>query len=120
MAPPFTIHGSFQAKCVSVYDGDTITVEMSFRQEALESFKIRLLHINAPEIKVRKNVRDREEVKKAGLESRDFLRNRVLGEEVSLKCEGFDSFGRILAEITHEGENVNQLMITSGHAVPFK
>lgn len=120
MANPFTIQGSFAAKCVAVYDGDTITAQLKFRQETPETFKVRLLHINAPETKVRKTIANREEVKKAGLAARDYLRGLILGENITLECEGFDSFGRVLATLTHKGENINQLMITAGHAVQWK
>ena len=117
----FTIRGDYSAKCVAVYDGDTITVEMKFRQEQPELFKIRLLGINAPEIRVLKSVADREEIKKKAIEARDFLRDMVLDKEVTVNCAGLDGFGRVLGIITVKGvpKSINDIMLDEGHAEQF-
>lgn len=119
-APRFTIKGDFQGICTDVYDGDTITVEIPFRQEELESFRIRMLRINAPEIKVRMTEPDRAAIKLAGLAAKDFLKEKIFEKEVQLQCSGFDNFGRVLATVFCDNEDICQLMLDSGHAVPFK
>ncbi len=105
----------YKGLCTAVYDGDTITLNLNlgfnFR---VNNFKIRMLGINAPEV-VGAN-------RAAGLASRDFLASRVLDRMVMLHSykDRADKYGgRWLGEIYHDGVNVNQLMIESGHAVPY-
>ena len=53
-AKPFTIEGEYNAKCIDVYDGDTITMQFQFRGE-YNNFKIRVKGVDCPEIKPKKS-----------------------------------------------------------------
>ena len=97
---------------MSVYDGDTLTVEIKQR------VKVRLLECWAPE------VRGKERPK--GLVSRGALRNMVDGRKVLLyvpttkaKHVGdMFSFGRVLGHVwTPDDKNpISQRMVEGGHA----
>ncbi len=114
--PKFSFSGdAYQSKCVKVYDGDTITVVLKPRLDSQYwKFNIRLLSINTAEIRNR----DEDEKKKA-YAARDFLREKILGKIVTIKCGDFDAFGRILATVFLDDENINELMLDTGHATPF-
>ena len=111
-APPF----HYRAIVTSVYDGDTCTadVDLGFKV-TVRGEKIRLARINAPEI--------RGENRKAGLVSRDYLRDLILGREVLLKTikDKRGKYGRYLGEIIvkkgRRNLNVNNALLTAGHAV---
>lgn len=96
---------------IKVYDGDTITVAAKvpgLRGSGIYRFNVRLRDIDAPEL--------RGETKVAGIESRNYLRNLVLGEDVLLKDVGTEKYGRLLAHVYIGEANVGQRMLDSGHA----
>jgi micrococcal nuclease len=107
---------NYLAKVVSVYDGDTCTVDIDLGLRTwVHNEKLRLSRINAPEVTGVE--------KPAGLASRDFLRSLIEGKEIHLQTikDRREKYGRYLAEIyVQQGEewvNVNDLMVTNGHAV---
>ncbi len=107
----------YKAKIISVYDGDTCRVDIDLGLKVwLKNEKLRLLRINAPEM--------RGPEKEKGKASRDFLRNLILDKEVILqtKKDKKGKYGRYLAEIWMEDAaknwiNVNDLMVADGFAV---
>ena len=104
----------YKATVTKVYDGDTITVDFELGFGIiLKSQKIRLLGINTPEV--------RGESKSEGLISRDALRARILGKVITIKTskDKKGKFGRWLGEVFIEEENINQWLITEGHAKPY-
>ena len=97
-----------------VYDGDTITVDIDLGFDVLmKNQKIRLLGINAPEI--------RGESRKSGLVSRDFLREKISGKWVVLKTkkDKKGKYGRWLGEVFLEEKNINNLMLSEGMAKEY-
>jgi micrococcal nuclease len=104
----------YSAKIKSVYDGDTIRADISLGFGIfIKNEKIRLLNINAPEI--------RGDSKEDGRRSRDYLRSRVLNKNVILKTyrDKKGKYGRWLAEIFVNDENINNTMIKLGYAKSF-
>jgi len=107
----------YKAIVKSVYDGDTCTVDIDLGLKAwICDEKIRLYGINAPEI--------RGDERAKGLQSRDFLRETISGQEVLLQTfkDRKGKYGRYLANIWIRDENnnlidVNKLLVDSGHAV---
>lgn len=102
----------YKATVVSVYDGDTITVDidlgfhMTFRQS------VRLAEINAPEMTgINKD---------SGKRSRDRLREMLpIGCTVKLETfkDGKEKYGRYLATVINsEAVNVNARMVDEGFA----
>ena len=107
----------FIAKCVEVYDGDTITVVICFDlTNKFLKFKVRLLGIDTPEIRTRDKLE-----KKRGFEARDYLRSLILNKLIYLKCGKFDKYGRLLGTVLsiNDHKNINDLLIDGGYAEPY-
>ena len=105
----------YNAKVTKVYDGDTITVDFDLGFGIiLRKQKIRLLGINAPEV--------RGEQREDGLKTRDELRKRILGKKVVIKTskDKKGKYGRWLGEIWLEDECVNDWLIKEGFAEEYK
>ena len=106
----------YRATIVSVYDGDTCTVDIDLVLSAsIRGEKLRLIRINAPEL--------RGSERPEGLKSRDHLRDLILGKVVLLQTikDRREKYGRYLAEIWLEQKsgvplNVNDAMVKDGHA----
>jgi endonuclease YncB( thermonuclease family) len=89
----------------SVLDGDSVTVVCDGERR-----QVRLYCIDAPE-------------KEQGLwgdESRSALRSRLRrNDRVQLRIHDTDSYGRQVAEILHNGENINLRMVEGGYAAVY-
>lgn len=93
------------AKVVGVSDGDTIKVLDVDNQE----FRVRLLHIDAPE-------RGQDFNKKA----KEYLASLCFGNEVKIIWQKKDQYQRILAEVFVKEMNLNHEMVKQGYAWHFK
>jgi len=105
---------TYRANVTSVYDGDTITVSIDCGFGiVLKDQKIRLLGINAPEV--------RGEQRESGLVTRDRLREKIDGKQVLLKTkkDKKGKYGRWLGTIWIEEEDVNQWLLTEGLAQEY-
>ena len=107
---------NYKAVVKSVYDGDTVTADIDLGFYMIQKkVKIRLYGINTPELRG-----GTDETRKAGYHARDFLRQRVLNQEVVLFCKGKGKYGRWLCEIfVKDGEelvSMNEALITKGLA----
>lgn len=105
---------TYYAVVKSVYDGDSITVDidLGFNMWMLNQ-KIRLLGIDTPEI--------RGEERSDGLVSRDWLREKINDKVVILKThkDSKGKYGRWLAEVYLDGVNINQQLLEEGLAEPY-
>lgn len=121
---------TYRATVVSVYDADTITVDvdLGFHQKS-EQIKLRLFGINAPEM--------RGPERPEGIVSRDWLRDEILDQEIVIRTykdgRGKGKYGRWLADIFASSDVVrdaqgrlalspdavsfNQKLVTNGLAV---
>lgn len=104
---------SYKALVTSVYDGDTITVNLDLGLNSwLKGKKCRLFGIDTPEL--------RGDDKEAGKRARDALRKLILDKEVIIKTEKDKSgkYGRLLVTVyTLNGFNVNEWLVNNGFAV---
>jgi len=101
--------GDFRAEVVKVIDGDTISVKWNRRDFI---FPVRFLGTNAPEMS-----------EEGGAETREWLENIILGEEVEILVNPkirVGKWGRILGTIIHHGININELSIQEGRATTFE
>ena len=101
-SPHKQIVEGFPAKVVKITDGDTVRVTWSERNF---DFPVRMLHIDAPEIG------------EGGRTSKQWLANRILGEEVYVIIDPkqrVGKWGRILGEIIFGGVNINEESMTMG------
>jgi len=113
--PFFTLKGhKCQAKVVHVYDGDTVHLVFEFLGQMFK-WHTRIAHVDTPELKT-KNV----EEKKKGYEVRDKLRELIDNKVVDIVCLDFDKYGRVLAEITYNGERVDEWLIKNDYAKSYE
>ena len=83
-----------EAKCVRVYDGDTIWLAFEHAGEVIRC-STRLLGVDTAEIRTR----DAQE-KTAALGARDELRSLILGKMLRVRANAtMDKYGRLLAEV---------------------
>ena len=104
----------YRAFVRKVYDGDTVTVDIDLGFGILlKSQKIRLLRINAPEI--------RGEQRPKGIKSRDALRNKIGNKWIIVKTkkDKKGKYGRWLADLFLDEQNINDWLIKEGLAEKF-
>jgi endonuclease YncB( thermonuclease family) len=94
----------FSARVEHVPDGDSLTV----RAEDGRRLKIRLAGIDAPEIG-----------QPHGEASRDHLRTRIGLATIEIRPVKTDFYGRLVARVTLEGEDLALTQILKGHAWHF-
>mgnify|MGYP003133578879 FL=1 len=102
------------AKVVKVYDGDTITVDIDLGFGVwMRKQKIRLVGINTPEV--------RGEEREEGLKSRDWLREKILDKQITLRTakDRKGKYGRWLGAVILHSTNINQEMISLGLAEKY-
>ncbi|MDO4178999.1 MAG: thermonuclease family protein [Phascolarctobacterium sp.] len=90
---------------VHVADGDTITVQT----KSGEKFKIRLFAIDAP-----------EKAQPYGPQSAGILKNLLLNHYVSIDVQTVDRYGRKVAVVYRDNEDINAEMIKLGAAWHYK
>jgi len=98
--PPVTWH------CTRVIDGDTIVAERSDRPGEPEH--IRLYGIDAPEHNL-----------PGGPEATAEMRILADGKQINLISHGKDKYGRLLDEVSVDGQDLSQTMLKKGLAVPY-
>jgi endonuclease YncB( thermonuclease family) len=93
---------TFQAKVVSIADGDTITV----LNEAKEQIRIRLNGIDCP-----------EKGQAFGRKATEFTKDLVALQTVTIQTFGQDRYGRTIGDVALEdGRNLNQELVKAGLA----
>ena len=102
----------YNATVISVHDGDTCRLDVDLGFYTHRLMNIRWYGVNAPELST-----------PAGIEARDYLRGLLpAGATVVLTSirDRADKYGdRWLGIITLDGVNLNDLMVSSGHAVVY-
>jgi len=102
------VEEDFSATVVKVHDGDTIRLKANFRDF---DFPLRLLNINAPEMN-----------ESGGQESKMWLSDQILNEEVNILIDRNNrvgKYGRLLGEVVYKGQNLNDAIVVAGYATPF-
>jgi endonuclease YncB( thermonuclease family) len=108
-SPHKQITESFNARVVRVIDGDTIEVKM---EERNFTFPVRMNIIDAPEMK--EGMR--------GLESKRWLENQILNEEVEILInpkQPTEKFGRIIGNVLKGGEDIGEKSLNEGMSFIF-
>jgi micrococcal nuclease len=101
-----------EAKCIKVYDGDTMTVGLHFLNKA-HKFNLRLVGIDTPELRGAKaNVA-------AAQKARDYVREKCLNKIVQVKLLGKDKYGRLLASVYSDSVCINEQLLKEKLAVPY-
>lgn len=92
---------AFAATVVHVSDGDTLWVEAAHGTR----LDLRLAGIDAP-----------ERCQAGGAAARDALAARVLHRRVEVRVRARDAWGRAVARVWLDGDDVNRWLVRSGHA----
>lgn len=116
----------YEAKVLSVHDGDTISVEIDLGFELKFTDKIRFYGLNAPELKIR-NENNKLVENPAGTKTLEIVKeflpvgSTIVVETIKDKKE---KYGRYLANIyamrDDEQVNVNKFLLDYELAVPMK
>lgn len=90
-----------KGKVIEVYDGDTMTL----LADSSTKYKVRFYAIDAPEA-----------AQSYGLNSRDTLREKILGKEVVVKVVNVDRYQRVVGMVMLGGRYINLEMVKEGMA----
>ena len=85
-----------------VVDGDTLWVKTGASQQPL---KVRIQGIDAPEI-----------CQPGGLQARDALKQKVLGQSVTVTSGAHDDYGRTIGTVHMQGQDMGRWLVAHGHA----
>jgi micrococcal nuclease len=100
--PGWVIADTYFAWATRVSDGDTLWVRQDNSQSTR---KLRLLDMDAPEL-----------CQSGGVASREALRQWVQGRRLRVTVKFQDIYGRDLAQVHADGQNVNAQMVQQGQA----
>jgi endonuclease YncB( thermonuclease family) len=125
------------SKIVDVYDGDTCTASI-WLNDNIYLFKIRLSHIDTPELKDKndrlRSIRARNTLLQFVTQNKNTDVHKEYTKQeirsfcelskciVQIKCGPFDKYGRLLGEIFHSSSSVsiNQQFRDLGYANPYE
>lgn len=96
----------YEARVTKVSDGDTVWVQPLAGGAAR---KLRFLGLDAPEI-----------CQAGGQAARDALARRVFRKVVTVRQGPLDDYGRGLAHLTHEGQDVGGWLVATGQAWSYR
>ena len=104
----------YNAKLDRVVDGDTVDALVDLGFNTWKKVRIRMHGMNAPESRTR----DLDE-KARGIASKIRLEEILESGQFTLQSMGVGKFGRCLGILYVDGSNVNQMLITEGHATEY-
>ena len=106
--PHYVLSGEYEAVVLKVIDGDTIYIKSDNGRK-----KVRLRHIDAPEIR-----------QSYGKEAKIFLDKQIDGKKIIVNSDYKDRYGRDIGDIfvynNDEAIYINAKLIKSGHAWVYK
>jgi len=104
-----------EGKVIKVYDGDTITIATFVPgSRKLYRFSVRLNGIDTPEMKS-KNTDEKLLARKAQV----VLSEKIMGKVVKLNDVSMEKYGRLLATVVYNDQDINQWMVDEGHAIKY-
>ncbi len=108
------IPGPVNARVVSVYDGDTLTVDAAPWPGLTARTKVRVAGVDTPEIRGKC-----QREKDLAIRARDFVRATV-GAEVQLTNVRLGKYaGRVIAEVWVNGRKLSDLLIAENLGRPY-
>ena len=105
---------TYNCKLLRVIDGDTVTAQIDLGFDVWVTKTIRLTGINAPESRTRDKIE-----KERGLAAKARLIEMLEGMKFKVQSFGVGKFGRCLGVLFVDDVNLNELLITEGHAVEY-
>lgn len=102
----------YRYKVLSVYDGDTLTVDMHEIPRGFNKQKLRLAGVDTPEIRGKC-----EYEKLLAREARDFIRSQVAkAKDIKFKVIDQGVYGRYIVHLYIDNVNINEKLIEYGYA----
>ena len=109
-----TIPGPVNARVVSVYDGDTLTVDAEPWPDVTIRTRVRLAGVDTPEIRGKC-----QSEKDLAVRARDFVRTTV-GAQVQLTNVRPGKYaGRVIADVWVRGRKLSDMLIAEGLGRPY-
>lgn len=106
----------YKAQVLKVTDGDTIIADI----DVGFGFKTSKTHIRLAGIDTGETRSKDEEIKKKGIEAKDWLKSLIDGKEIYIESLGLDKYGRALAKVyTLEGVCCNEELVRMGLALRY-
>jgi endonuclease YncB( thermonuclease family) len=106
------------AKCIKVYDGDTITIACGLPPyqtgNPVYRWSVRLRGIDSPEMRTKC-----ASEKECALLAKQAMADQVLDQLVTLENVSYDKYGRVLANVFANGVNVADALLAQNLAVPY-
>lgn len=103
------------ARVHEIIDGDTLDVSLDLGFNIQHIIRLRLYGINAPETRS-KDIQE----KQLGLKAKQRLIELILGKVVTIKThKTSDKYGRYLAEVYLDENNINKVLINEGLAKEY-
>jgi len=99
----------YSAKIERIVDGDTIDILVDCGFNIFVKERIRLIGIDTPELH-----------EKEGTQVKQFLEGYLEDKDIKVKTFKKGSFGRWLAELYADDENINELLLKLGKARKYK
>ena len=110
------------AKCVSVYDGDTVTI--IFYHNKIEipiQLNVRIIGYDSPEMHPKKKNRTQEsldEEKRRATIAKTYVETLILNKKIYVKFYKYDKYGRPLVDIIINNMTLTKIMLDGGYGVP--
>jgi micrococcal nuclease len=105
----------YNCKLRRVVDGDTIDVEVDLGFDVWVHERVRMYGINTPESRTT-DLWEKELGKAAKTRLLELLPNTF---KIKTQKDAKGKFGRILGVVEVDGRNINEQLITEGHAVAY-
>lgn len=106
------------AKCIKVYDGDTITIACGLPPyepgKPIYRWSVRLRGIDAPEMRTKC-----ANEKACATYAKEMMAAQVLDKIVTLENVSYDKYGRVLADVFVDSVNVTDKLLANNLAVPY-
>lgn len=110
-------YGPYPARLSRVIDGDTVQVEIEIWPNLTEHTSVRLAGVNTPEVH---GAGIAECEKQKGLAAADFTAKFLLaGSAIVLKDLHLDKYGRALARVEVDGQDLSAALLAAGLARPY-
>lgn len=105
----------YNAKIINVVDGDTVDaqIDLGFKMTTVQ--RLRLNRVNTNEM------HDKDATKrKLAEDAKKFMIATLLNQNVTIITHKSDAFGRWLAEVFLNEKNINDVLLESNMAVPYR
>jgi micrococcal nuclease len=101
----------YKGKLLRTVDGDTVDLMIDLGFDIWHKIRVRLNGINTPESRTR-DLREKE----IGLRAKEFTKNFLEAEQITVITEKTGKFGRYLARLEVNGKDLAQELINNGLA----